>query len=88
MFNIDATFEDCRIQAQAQNEGRVGTDWQATITDNHTGKSKVTVLTPAQLSMVLAFNLDPNGEPDGFEAFYLELEPIFKDWPIELRPIP
>jgi len=88
MFIIDATFEDMRIQATALDEGRVGTDWQVTFTDNHKGGSKIEVLTPEQLTMVLAFNLHPEGEPEGFKQMYEVLEPIFKDYPINLRPIP
>ena len=45
-------------------------------------------LTYKQVLAVIAFNLYPDGEPPGFEEFYKELEPIFKDWHINLRPIP
>ena len=88
MFIIDATFEDCRIQAKALDDGRVGTNWNVTISDNFSGKSYIKELTPVQLAMVLAINLDSNGTPDGYEKMYEVLGPIFADVPNELRPIP
>lgn len=88
MFIIDATFEDCRIQATPIDNAQVGTNWQVCFTDGLTSDNKTIEMTSEHLIMVLAFNLDPNGKPKGFEQYYKELEPIFKDWPNTLRPIP
>lgn len=84
MFLIDTTFEDIRIQARSED----GASYDTIIMDNQTGVFRSVQLTPEQLSMVIQFNLDSNGEPTGFEEFYKELEPIFAGWPNNLRPIP
>lgn len=85
MFIIDATFEDTRIHAQSET----GHEYSCQFSDNLTGEIADTVtLTAQQLSYVMQFNLHPDGEPLGFEKMYEELEPIFKDWPTHLRPIP
>jgi len=85
MFLIDATFEDCRIHAESET----GSHYKVRIKDNMTGKqSPVEVLTALQLQCIMAFNLDMNGMPEGYEKMYVSLEPIYKDYPIELRPIP
>ena len=72
MFHIDATFEDIRIIA-TNTTGTIGSTWQVNIVDGLTGQTKQVELTYQQLNMVLAFNLDPNGEPEGFEKFYEEI---------------
>tara|TARA_R110000868_G_scaffold41139_3_gene141000 strand:+ start:544 stop:801 length:258 start_codon:yes stop_codon:yes gene_type:complete len=85
MFHIDATFEDCRINATS-NEGK---NYQVTVTDGFTGASKTIESMPAlHLSYILQFGLHNDGEPEGFEAMYPLLEPYFVGWPNTLRPIP
>jgi len=86
MLHIDATFEDMRIIASStgQDDGT----WAVTIFDSCTGQKAGLIISYQQLTMILAFNLDPNGEPEGFEKFYEELNPLFVGWPCNLRPIP
>lgn len=85
MFQIDATFEDIRIHASSET----GHDYRCQFSDNFSGEiSEDVTLTALQLSYVLQLNLDPDGTPEGFEKMYESLEPIFKDWPNNLRPIP
>lgn len=85
MFNIDAIFEDCKIHAQSY-EGRVYT---IQVENIHTGKiTNITRITAIQLSYILQICLDPNGEPEGFDKMYESLKPLFKDWPVNSRPIP
>lgn len=87
MFRIIAVFEDIGIDANGHpKDGHV--EYDCTIKDMITGACKKVQLTDRQLSMVLQFNLDNNGEPPGFEEFYKELEPIFAGWLSYLRPIP
>jgi hypothetical protein len=85
MFNLDLTFEDLRILARS-NTG-IG-DYDCTVSDAYSGETRLIQLTPKQLQMIIAFNLDRDGEPEGFEQYYAELEPIFEGWPTNLRPIP
>lgn len=84
MFTIRATFEDTHITATSA----AGHTYTVGVHDALTYESRVVELTAQQLSYVLQFNLHPDGEPTGFEQMYQELEPIFKDWPNHLRPIP
>lgn len=85
MFNIDATFEDCRIQAGSDD----GKSWKMAVIDQHKGDvSPVITVTPQQLDYILRMNLDADGMPEGYEQMYEVLEPLFKDWPTNLRPIP
>lgn len=84
MFIIDATFEDLRIHAQSET----GHTYHCQFSDNHGEIAETVTLTVLQVSYVLQFCLHPDGEPDGFEQMYESLEPIFKDWPNHLRPIP
>lgn len=84
MFNVDMTFEDTRIMATSED----GREYNVVVHDNFTGESKSVKLSSKQLGMVFAFNMDANGEPEGFEKMYEELEPIFAGFPNHLRPIP
>lgn len=84
MFHIDATFEDTRLIATSKD----GHGYDAILTDNLTGAQFTLPLKTAHLAMVLAINLHPDGEPDGFEAMYAELEPLLLDCPLVCRPIP
>jgi len=84
MFHIDATFEDIRLVANSQD----GHDYAVLLVDGLSGKSEEITFSASQLGMILAFNLDPRGEPVGFEQFYAELEPLLAHLPKELRPIP
>ena len=84
MFHIDATFEDCNINASSPN----GFNYDCNVRDKYTGESRQVSLSAAELSMVLQFCLHPDGEPDGFQEFYKVLEPKFEGWPVSLRPIP
>ena len=84
MFRIDAQFEDQRIIAHSLN----GENYDVEISDNLTGNLRKVKLTPLQLSYIMAINFDNDGEPEGVVDMYAELEPIFKDWPNHLRPIP
>jgi len=85
MFHVDLTFEDMRIVAQSPD----GATYHTKFLDNLTGQERVILnLSSNHLRMIFAFNMDNNGEPEGFEKFYEELEPLFVGWPIELRPIP
>lgn len=83
MFHIDAQFEDSRIIAHSLD----GANYDVLISDNFTGDQREVMLTPLQLSYIMAINLDNDGEPEGVADMYVELEPIFKDWPNHLRPI-
>lgn len=85
MFTISAQFEDLRIHATSDH----GHSYTVQIEDAHSGEIADTItLSAQQLSYVFQFHFDPDGTPEGFEKMYEELEPIFKDWPINLRPIP
>lgn len=84
MFHIDSTFEDIRIIATSQDN----CGYEALISDSLSGDSASLHLTAKQLSMIMAFNLHPDGEPLGFESFYAELEPLIAHLPRALRPIP
>ena len=84
MFHIDTTFEDTRIIAKADN----GFAYDCEIFDGLTGDKKQIQLSADQLSMVLTICLHPDSEPNGYEDMYKVLEPLFKDWPNNLRPIP
>jgi len=85
MFHIDATFEDIRIIAQSQE----GHEYDVILADGNTGKQDtLKCLSASHLAMIFAFNLDINGEPEGFEQFYAALEPVLAHLPRELRPIP
>jgi len=84
MFHIDAQFEDSRIIASSRD----GASYDVEISDNLTGNLRKVKLTPLQLSYIMAINFDNDGEPEGVVDMYAELEPIFKDWPNHLRPIP
>lgn len=88
MFHIDATFEDIRVIADGIPLSTSGINYDCSFMDHVTGATREIRLTDKQLSMIIQINLDNNGEPVGYEAMYEELEPIFKDWPNELRPIP
>lgn len=59
-----------------------GAVYSGMVTDGFKGETRALSLTSKQLSMVFAVNM---GEPAFYEA---ELEPLFKDWPPNLRPIP
>jgi hypothetical protein len=85
MFLITAIFED--LQFSARSNSGIG-KYHCIISDAYTGETKTIELEPKHIQMILAFNLDKNGEPEGFKQYYAELEPIFKDWPNNLRPIP
>jgi len=79
------TFNDCRIIASSID----GVMYHATFIDNLSGQTKtIPNLVSAHLGMIVAINLDMDGEPEGYKQFYQELEPLFVDWPNELRPIP
>jgi len=84
MFHVDCTFEDTRIIASS-NDGKI---YETTISDKLDGDFRSITLTAKQLGMIFAFNMDNDGEPEGFEQMYKELEPLFTDWPYNLRPIP
>lgn len=85
MFHIDATFEDIRIIATSQE----GHEYDVILADGNTGETgELKALSASHLGMILAFNLNSNGEPEGFEQFYAALEPILAHLPRELRPIP
>ena len=85
MFHIDATFEDMRLIASSKE----GTDYDVVISDAFTGKQTTLVVTPAELSYILAVNLSPEGE------VFLNVEHAgdsirgkVAKLPQELRPIP
>lgn len=85
MFHVDMTFEDIRIIADMREKVGIYT---TILHDNLTGESRSLDLTPKQLGYVFAFNMDNNGEPEGFEKMYQELEPLLVGIPLNLRPIP
>ena len=58
MFHIDATFEDMRLIATSED----GNDYNVILSDALTGKQTMLVVTPAELSYILAVNLNPEGE--------------------------
>ena len=85
MFHIDATFEDMRLIATSED----GNDYNVILSDALTGKQTTLVVTPAELSYILAVNLNPEGE------IFLNVEHAgdsirgkVAKLPIELRPIP
>lgn len=85
MFSIQAQFEDCKLHAES-NDGK---EYQLQVEDSFEGEiSETLTITALQLSYILQFYLDNYGEPEGFEKMYESLEPLFKDWPVNLRPIP
>lgn len=88
MFHIEARFEDTQITAASDS----GHTYSCVISDVSDLPAKETSrrveLSARHLSMILQFCLDPDGTPPGFEDYYKELEPIFKGWPQNLRPIP
>lgn len=84
MFQINSQFEDTQIIATSLE----GDTYATVITDKLTHEAMRFNFTAAQLAMIMAFNLHPDGEPDGFEAYYAELEPLLIGVPVHLRPIP
>jgi len=84
MFHIDMTFEDMRIVANSDH----GFTYDTKFHDNLTGESRSINLSAEQLSFVMQINLHLDGERDGCDKMYDELEPLFKDFPNNLRPIP
>ena len=85
MFHIDCTFEDCRIIATSKD----GITYDGTVYDNASGESRsLPTVASDVVQRILAFNLHPDGEPEGFKESYKILEPLFADWPNNLRPIP
>jgi hypothetical protein len=84
MFHVDLTFEDQRI-ILASDDGAV---YRGIIADSLSGRAMSTVLTSLQLSYIFAINMDKDGTPQGHEAMYEVLEPLFVNSPQELRPIP
>ena len=85
MFHIDITCEDIRFLADTKNYGNL---WEVTITDTLTGSNKKIALTGSEVSATIALMVHPEGScVDSVEAYKM-LEPIYKDWPRELRPIP
>lgn len=84
MFFVDAVFEDTHFHALS-NDGK---QYVCRFHDNQTDELKDVTLTAEQLSFIMQINLDNDGEPAGFEKMYESLEPVFKDWPNNLRPIP
>ena len=84
MFHINTTFENTHIIATSIE----GHDYNVLIANSLNGQTEELKLTATQLSMVLAINLDKDGTPTGYEEFYRQLEPLFKDVPPSLRPIP
>lgn len=84
MFHIDTTFEDVRIIAHSAS----GHEYQVVLVGRVSGQMHEMVLSAAQVSMVMQFNLHPDGEPEGFERFYEVLEPLLGDCPAACRPIP
>lgn len=88
MFHIKARFEDTQIVASSERGYEYITEIQDVSGLPATITRKQIVLPAEQLSMILQFCLHPDGEPVGYEEYYKILEPIFKDWPHNLRPIP
>lgn len=85
MFDIVAQFEDCRIKAWSTE----GKDYQFKVEDTMTDEISDTIsITALQLSYIMQMNLDNDGMPESYEKMYESLEPLFKDWPNNLRPIP
>lgn len=88
MFHIKARFEDTQITAVSPE----GHTFQVEIQDISglpaAVKRKLIELPADQLSMILQFCLHPDGTPTGYEEYYKVLEPIFAEWPQNLRPIP
>ena len=84
MFRVNCTFEDLHINAYSAD----GKEYVTTISDAWGGEHKTITLTALQLSYIFAFNMDLDGEPEGFEKMYKSLEPLFVGWPNTLRPIP
>jgi len=85
MFNIEARFEDCKINAYSDE----GHTYKVQVEDTHTGEiSPTETLTALQVSYILQFCLHPDGEPEGYQKMYESLEPIYKDYPVNLRPMP
>ena len=85
MYHIDATFEMNRMIFTPN--GAEG--WLLTIHEGNHGKSSEPIpVTHQQVADILAINLHPDAEPEGHEAMYLRLEPLFRDIGDDLRPIP
>lgn len=83
MFHFDVTMEDCRLIADGN-----GYSYVARFYDNLSGQSVERIISAEQLSSILAIAIHPNGQPQGYEDMYWDLEPVFKDMPKECRFIP
>lgn len=60
--------------------------WRGTVTDALSGKSQEFCWTFDQFGAVISLMLNPN--LPGHDELYKIAEPLFTDWPIEVRPIP
>lgn len=87
MFSISATFEDLTLTLLSQD----GFEYTGTIADRLTEESRTVKLSAQEVSDILAFNLDPDGAPEGWGVMYARLEPTLARLGIAsgpLRPIP
>lgn len=85
MFHLDITIEDTRMIANNPDGMQ---NYKTLFTDGLTGEQKEVELTATQLAYTIAIILDKAGTPPNMDEMYKELEPIYKDFPPELRPIP
>lgn len=85
MYNIKVQFEVLQITAWSVN----GHIYEAEIMDVSnqpaTVKRKQITLSNKELSMILQLNMWPRSAPELYNKL---LEPLFKEWPQNLRPIP
>jgi sorbitol-specific phosphotransferase system component IIA len=85
MFHIDATFEGNRLIADS-NDGQNWAVQTHCILNNKVGS--VIQMNHRQLTHVLAFNLHPDGEPEGHEQMRAEVEPLYAGEEIDTIPLP
>ena len=84
-FQIIAKFEDTLINASSHD----GKTYRLHVSDVLTHDYSPTIeITAQQLDYIMRLNLDNDGTPEGYEQMYEVLEPLFKNWPNLLRPIP
>lgn len=85
MFKVTLIAQDLQFEARSYDDGHT---YRCVITDIPTLESYELVLTPQDVSDIVAFNMHRDGEPEGFEKMYERLEPKLASLPINLRPIP
>jgi hypothetical protein len=92
MLAIMATLEDQTMLARRAEGPDAESRWEVEIQDHLTGKRAVMQFTDLQYSYLMFLTIGGGEEMGGNRAIvgaaYAELEPLFKEIPVECRPFP